>query len=115
MRLEEGPHRTGCGECGGPTVPLGEGTERLGEALDSRYPDQNVTRIDSDTTRLKGSMDDARPTEADMDLIQRILPHRYPFLLVDRVVEITPTSGVGLKNVTFNGLKHPGSFCAFKA
>ncbi len=40
---------------------------------------------------------------ADIDMITRILPHRYPFLLVDRVEEIDGTqSAVGIKNVTMN-------------
>ena len=35
--------------------------------------------------------------------IERILPHRYPFLLVDRIVELIPdTRIVGIKNVSFN-------------
>jgi len=35
--------------------------------------------------------------------IQSILPHRYPFLLVDRIVEMEPgTRGVGIKNLTGN-------------
>jgi 3-hydroxyacyl-[acyl-carrier-protein] dehydratase len=35
--------------------------------------------------------------------IQKLLPHRYPFLLVDRVIEIIPGQKlVGYKNVTFN-------------
>ena len=39
-------------------------------------------------------------TEADIDLIQRIIPHRYPFLLIDKVVDIVPHKGaVGIKNV----------------
>ena len=42
-------------------------------------------------------------TEADIQLIQRILPHRYPFLLVDRVTDIVGTaSALGHKNVTIN-------------
>jgi 3-hydroxyacyl-[acyl-carrier-protein] dehydratase len=33
--------------------------------------------------------------------IQRILPHRYPFLLVDRILEIEPgKKGIGIKNLT---------------
>ncbi|MBT8413738.1 MAG: 3-hydroxyacyl-ACP dehydratase FabZ [Boseongicola sp.] len=48
---------------------------------------------------------------ADIDLIQRILPHRYPFLLVDRVVDINgTTSGVGIKNVTMNEPQFTGHF-----
>ena len=50
-------------------------------------------------------------TEPDIHLIQSILPHRYPFLLVDRVVEIDGTSSaVGIKNVTFNEPHFQGHF-----
>lgn len=50
-------------------------------------------------------------TTADIDLIQRILPHRYPFLLVDRVRDIVPfKSAVGLKNVTVNEPHFQGHF-----
>ena len=48
---------------------------------------------------------------ADIDLIQRILPHRYPFLLVDRVTEIDGlVRAVGLKNVTMNEPHFQGHF-----
>ncbi len=48
---------------------------------------------------------------ADIQLIQRILPHRYPFLLVDRVVEIDGyQSAKGLKNVTMNEPHFQGHF-----
>ncbi|MCT4559448.1 MAG: 3-hydroxyacyl-ACP dehydratase FabZ [Pelagimonas sp.] len=48
---------------------------------------------------------------ADIQLIQRIIPHRYPFLLVDRVEEIDGTkSGVGIKNVTMNEPHFQGHF-----
>ena len=51
------------------------------------------------------------PTTADIDLIQRIIPHRYPFLLVDRVRSIVPfQSAVGIKNVTFNEPHFQGHF-----
>ena len=50
-------------------------------------------------------------TTADIHLIQRILPHRYPFLLVDRVEQINGTeSAVGLKNVTMNEPHFQGHF-----
>ena len=49
--------------------------------------------------------------EADIQLIQRILPHRYPFLLVDRVVGIKGTERArGIKNVTFNEPHFQGHF-----
>ncbi|MGC8202456.1 3-hydroxyacyl-ACP dehydratase FabZ [Aliiroseovarius sp. PTFE2010] len=48
---------------------------------------------------------------ADIDLIQRIIPHRYPFLLVDRLVDIDGTkSATGIKNVTFNEPHFQGHF-----
>lgn len=48
---------------------------------------------------------------ADIDLIQRIIPHRYPFLLIDRVVDIDGTSSAcGIKNVTFNEPHFQGHF-----
>lgn len=50
-------------------------------------------------------------TEADIHLIQKIIPHRYPFLLVDRVRDIVPNeSAVGIKNVTFNEPHFQGHF-----
>ncbi len=39
----------------------------------------------------------------DSEAIQRIIPHRYPFLLVDRIVDLEAgKSAVGIKNVTVN-------------
>ena len=50
-------------------------------------------------------------TEADIHLIQRIIPHRYPFLLIDKVREIEANrSCVGIKNVTINEPHFQGHF-----
>eukprot|EP00892_Ulva_mutabilis_P006051 jgi/Ulvmu1/3818/UM018_0029.1 len=47
----------------------------------------------------------------DIDAIMKALPHRFPFLLVDRVVEIEPgVSAVGYKNVTINDEFFNGHF-----
>jgi beta-hydroxyacyl-ACP dehydratase FabZ len=48
----------------------------------------------------------------DKDILQvlEILPHRYPFLLVDRILELTPELVVGLKNVTINEPFFQGHF-----
>ncbi len=44
-----------------------------------------------------------KPTVSDISEILRALPHRYPFLLVDRIVEMEPDKRiVGIKNVTIN-------------
>ena len=41
-------------------------------------------------------------TKLDNDQIRGILPHRYPFLLVDRIIEMDAEHVVGIKNVTVN-------------
>jgi 3-hydroxyacyl-[acyl-carrier-protein] dehydratase len=47
----------------------------------------------------------------DIEAIMRQLPHRYPFLLVDRVLECVPGQKVvALKNVTYNEPYFPGHF-----
>jgi len=42
--------------------------------------------------------------------IEARLPHRYPFLLVDKIIELTDTKIVGIKNVTFNEWFFTGHF-----
>lgn len=47
----------------------------------------------------------------DADAIAKILPHRYPFLLVDRIVDLIPGEHVvGVKNITFNEPFFQGHF-----
>lgn len=55
--------------------------------------------------------DQTIPQTADLALIQRLLPHRYPFLLVDKVRDIVQNkSCVGIKCVTFNEPQFQGHF-----
>src|ERR1035441_3074451 len=49
----------------------------------------------------------------DIDAIREILPHRYPFLLVDRILELEPERIVGIKNVTVNEPFFNGHFPDF--
>lgn len=49
--------------------------------------------------------------EINIERILEMIPHRYPFLLVDKIVEYTPDeSAVGLKNVTINEPHFTGHF-----
>lgn len=48
--------------------------------------------------------------QLDITQIQKILPHRYPFLLVDRIIELSETKAVGLKCVTINDYFFRGHF-----
>jgi len=51
------------------------------------------------------------PFKMDIEAIMRQLPHRYPFLLVDRVLACVPGEYIhALKNVTFNEPFFPGHF-----
>jgi 3-hydroxyacyl-[acyl-carrier-protein] dehydratase len=51
------------------------------------------------------------PIQLDINAILRQLPHRYPFLLVDRVLECRPGESIrALKNVTYNEPFFPGHF-----
>lgn len=46
----------------------------------------------------------------DVQQIKKLLPHRYPFLLVDKIIEMNEKEIVGIKNVTFNENFFPGHF-----
>lgn len=49
--------------------------------------------------------------ELNSDQIQKILPHRYPFLLVDRITEVEPgKSAKGIKCVSANEMQFMGHF-----
>jgi UDP-3-O-[3-hydroxymyristoyl] N-acetylglucosamine deacetylase/3-hydroxyacyl-[acyl-carrier-protein] dehydratase len=53
----------------------------------------------------------SRDAALDIRKIQRILPHRYPMLLVDRVLEIVgDEKAIGIKNVTFNDIFFQGHY-----
>ncbi len=56
-------------------------------------------------------MNEAARTIESKELL-RLLPHRYPFLLIDRIIDIAAdgSSGVGIKNVTFNEPHFTGHF-----
>jgi UDP-3-O-[3-hydroxymyristoyl] N-acetylglucosamine deacetylase/3-hydroxyacyl-[acyl-carrier-protein] dehydratase len=46
----------------------------------------------------------------NLEQIEKLLPHRYPFLFVDKIIELTDKVIVGVKNVTFNEWFFPGHF-----
>ncbi len=81
-----------CTECGEPVRPLGEGTERLEEALRRRFPGRRITRIDSDSTQRKGAMvdalDRARQGEAEILVGTQMLSkgHHFPALTLVGIV-----------------------------
>jgi len=75
----------------------------------------------SDTTNVNAAFNDAQPAAGaghsgplDINQIQAILPHRYPFLLIDRVLEVERKKRiVAIKNVTINEPFFAGHFPNF--
>lgn len=54
--------------------------------------------------------DAAQPPVFGLDYIEKTLPHRFPFLLVDKIIELTDNRIIGIKNVTFNEWFFQGHF-----
>lgn len=62
-------------------------------------------------TKYSGDAATDPETFLDIEGIMRILPHRYPFLLIDRIVDMEPKTRVtAIKNVTINEPFFPGHF-----
>jgi UDP-3-O-[3-hydroxymyristoyl] N-acetylglucosamine deacetylase/3-hydroxyacyl-[acyl-carrier-protein] dehydratase len=54
--------------------------------------------------------DASQPAVFGLDYIEKTLPHRFPFLLVDKIIELTDNRIIGIKNVTFNEWYFQGHF-----
>lgn len=62
--------------------------------------------------KLKGKpkYDPSAEPQMDLEAIKAMLPHRYPFLLVDKIMELTENKVVGVKNITYNEALFQGHF-----
>jgi UDP-3-O-[3-hydroxymyristoyl] N-acetylglucosamine deacetylase/3-hydroxyacyl-[acyl-carrier-protein] dehydratase len=54
--------------------------------------------------------DPTKPPLLDIQEIEKTLPHRYPFLMVDKIIELSDTHVVAIKNVTYNEPFFQGHF-----
>ena len=54
--------------------------------------------------------DPTLPPVYGLEHIEKTLPHRFPFLLVDKIIHLSDTTIVGIKNVTFNEWFFQGHF-----
>jgi len=54
--------------------------------------------------------DPTQPPVLDINRISQLLPHRYPFQMVDKIIALDEKSVVGIKNVTMNEPFFPGHF-----
>jgi UDP-3-O-[3-hydroxymyristoyl] N-acetylglucosamine deacetylase/3-hydroxyacyl-[acyl-carrier-protein] dehydratase len=84
----------------------------------ARYPGH---KVNTDTAKLIRKelkkqevpvplYDDAVEPVLDINAIKKLLPHRWPFLLVDKIIEIKSNVIIGLKNVTGNETFFKGHF-----
>jgi len=91
-------------------------SKAAGESKPEAYPQGYVEDFDEPRTKLAGFfsiLTEEVPPMSVMEQaeIQSLLPHRYPFLLVDRVQELDPDRRiVGIKNVTINEPFFQGHF-----
>ena len=74
--------------------------------MDGTAPQQKETDGDDSATPPRGRVD-----VVDIARIMHAIPHRYPFLMIDRVVDVVPGhSAVGIKNVSVNENFFQGHF-----
>jgi UDP-3-O-[3-hydroxymyristoyl] N-acetylglucosamine deacetylase/3-hydroxyacyl-[acyl-carrier-protein] dehydratase len=72
---------------------------------------QNIMLVKKMAEELKKNEEDLTKEYLDIRAIQEVLPHRYPMLLVDRVLKLEGEKrAVGIKNVTFNEEFFQGHF-----
>lgn len=62
------------------------------------------------SSKVEPSFDASAPAVYDTREIMQILPHRQPFLMIDKIIEITPTYVVGVKNITMTEFWTQGHF-----
>ncbi len=75
------------------------------EAADVDHPDEL-----SGGPKLEAELGN-RIEQVDITRIMSAIPHRYPFLMIDRIVEVVPNrSAIGIKNVSFNEPHFQGHF-----
>lgn len=105
------PKPINCIQCKSQNLhPLGVGTERLEAALKSHFPDKHIVRIDKDTTRKKGSLENAveQVTQGEADILlgtQMIAKgHHFPNVTLVAIIDIDSA----LFSVDFRSLERLG-------
>eukprot|EP00238_Polyblepharides_amylifera_P000304 CAMPEP_0196572598 /NCGR_PEP_ID=MMETSP1081-20130531/2614_1 /TAXON_ID=36882 /ORGANISM="Pyramimonas amylifera, Strain CCMP720" /LENGTH=227 /DNA_ID=CAMNT_0041889961 /DNA_START=97 /DNA_END=780 /DNA_ORIENTATION=- len=87
-----------------------QGKQNISAVFTRRASKKSVSKL-----VCRAESDDAEPADEkismDINEVMAVLPHRYPFLLVDRITEMVPGKYAhGLKNVTVNDNFFPGHF-----
>ncbi|MCF6350851.1 MAG: bifunctional UDP-3-O-[3-hydroxymyristoyl] N-acetylglucosamine deacetylase/3-hydroxyacyl-ACP dehydratase [Flavobacteriaceae bacterium] len=73
-----------------------------GHKINTNFAKKLAKRIQQEKRNYIPKFDLSQPPLMDIEKIMSILPHRPPFLLIDRIIELSDTHVVGMKNVTMN-------------
>jgi UDP-3-O-[3-hydroxymyristoyl] N-acetylglucosamine deacetylase/3-hydroxyacyl-[acyl-carrier-protein] dehydratase len=71
---------------------------------------KKIKRVMMDSRQKAPHYDATQPSVLDVNQIYKILPHRYPFKLVDKIVHLDENMIIGVKNVTINEPFFEGHF-----
>jgi UDP-3-O-[3-hydroxymyristoyl] N-acetylglucosamine deacetylase / 3-hydroxyacyl-[acyl-carrier-protein] dehydratase len=82
---------------------------RPGHAANVEFA-RKIKALIKGTASVKKQYDPSAPAVADINKITSMLPHRYPFLLIDKIIELSDNHVVGVKNVTMNEWFFQGHF-----
>lgn len=84
---------------------------RPGHAANVAFAKKIKELIKKDRSKLKvRTFDLNKPPLFDVPKIENFLPHRFPFLLIDKIIELSDKHVVGIKNVTLNEWYFQGHF-----
>lgn len=83
---------------------------KSGHATNVRFVQRLAAAEEPGSLFQVGPNGDASPIQLDINAIQKIMPHRYPFLLIDRILSLEAHRVVGIKNVTINEPFFTGHF-----
>ena len=83
---------------------------RPGHFANTEFMKQVHATIRREGVRPRFKYDHRQPALYDVNAIRKMLPHRYPFLLVDKIFHIDDNSVAGIKNVTVNEPFFQGHF-----
>lgn len=83
---------------------------RPGHYANTEFMKQLLTQIRRDGEKPAFKYNPAKPALMDSNKIMTLLPHRYPFLLVDKVFHIDENSIGAIKNITLNEPQFTGHF-----
>lgn len=85
-------------------------SQKPGHKINVKVAKELQRKIKAEKRNATPVFDLSKPPLKDVEEIMKILPHRYPFLLIDKVLELTDKTVVAMKNVTMNEYFFQGHF-----